>query len=139
AQFEGDYKIHFHLAPPSLSHIDPETGRIAKKQFGPWMMRVFRLLARLKGLRGGALDPFSRLPERRLERRLIADYEALIEEIITRLDAGNHATAVALASIPEQIRGYGHVKEAHLATAKKREAELLTVLRSPPDARKAAE
>ncbi|HWA49585.1 MAG TPA: indolepyruvate ferredoxin oxidoreductase family protein, partial [Dongiaceae bacterium] len=133
AQFEGDYKIHFHLAPPSLSHIDPETGRIAKKQLGPWMMRVFRLLARLKGLRGGALDPFSRLPERRLERRLIADYEALIEEIITLLDAGNHATAVALASIPEQIRGYGHVKEAHLATAKKREAELLTILRSPPD------
>ncbi len=139
AQFEGDYKIHFHLAPPSLSHADPETKRIAKKQFGPWMMRVFRLLARLKALRGGALDPFSRLPERLLERRLIADYEALIEEIVGRLDAGNHATAVALASIPERIRGYGHVKEAQLATAKKREAELLTIFRSPPDARQAAE
>ncbi len=139
AQFEGDYKIHFHLAPPTLSRVDPATGRIAKKQFGPWMMRVFRLLARLKALRGGALDPFSRLPERQLERRLIADYEALIEEIVGRLDAGNHATAVALASIPERIRGYGHVKEAQLATAKKREAELLTIFRSPPDARQAAE
>jgi indolepyruvate ferredoxin oxidoreductase len=139
AQFEGEYKIHFHLAPPTLSHVDPETGRIAKKQFGPWMMRVFRLLSRLKGLRGTKLDPFSRLPERRLERRLIAEYEALIEEIIARLDAGNHATAVALASIPAQIRGYGHVKEAHLAAAKQREAELLAGFRAPPDARQAAE
>jgi indolepyruvate ferredoxin oxidoreductase len=139
AQFEGDYKIHFHLAPPSLSRIDPETGRVAKKQFGPWMMRVFRLLARLKGLRGTAFDPFGRLPERQLERRLIAEYETLIEEIIARLDAGNHATAVALASIPEQIRGYGHVKEAHLATAKQRETQLLATFRAPPDARRAAE
>ena len=139
AQFEGDYKIHFHLAPPTLSRVDAATGRIAKQQFGPWMMRVFRLLARLKGLRGTALDPFARLPERQLERRLITDYERLVEEILGRLDAGNHATAVALASIPEQIRGYGHVKEAHLADAKKREAELLAAFRAPPDARQAAE
>ena len=139
AQFEGDYKIQFHLAPPAMSRVDPATGRIAKKQFGPWMMRAFRLLARLKGLRGTALDLFGRLPERRLERRLIAEYQTLIEKIIARLDAGNHATAVALASIPEQIRGYGHVKDAHLAEAKKREAELLAAFRAAPDTRRAAE
>ena len=102
-------------------------------------MRVFHLLARLKGLRGTALDPFGRLPERQLERKLIAEYEELVEEIIDRLDAGNHATAVALASIPEQIRGYGHVKDAHLAEARRREAELLAIFRTEPDARRAAE
>ena len=139
AQFEGDYKIHFHLAPPVMSRADPVTGRIKKRQFGPWMMNVFRLLAPLKGLRGTAVDPFGRSPDRKLERRLIAEYERLVEELIERLDSGNHATAVALASIPEQIRGYGHVKEAHLAAARQREAELLAAFRAPRDARQAAE
>src|SRR4029077_7199373 len=112
--FEGDYKLEFHLAPPLLNPRDPDNGKPIKKTYGPWMMKAFGLLARLKFLRGTALDPFGRTAERRLERRLITDYEALIEEILGKLDHDRHRTAVALASLPEQIRGYGHVKQAHL-------------------------
>jgi indolepyruvate ferredoxin oxidoreductase len=139
AQFEGDYKLHFHLAPPAVSHPDPVTGRIKKKQFGPWMMAMFGLLARLKGLRGTAFDPFAKSEDRKLERRLVAEYEALIEELLAGLSPENHAAAVALAALPEQIRGYGHVKEASVAAAHKRREELLAAFRSPSSARRAAE
>jgi indolepyruvate ferredoxin oxidoreductase len=139
AQFEGDYELHFHLAPPAVSRADPVTGRIKKKEFGPWMMAVFRVLARLKGLRGTAFDPFARSEDRKLERRLIAEYEALIAEIVTGLSPETHATAVALAALPEQIRGYGHVKEASLESARKRWDELLAAFRSPSSTRRAAE
>jgi indolepyruvate ferredoxin oxidoreductase len=139
AQFEGDYKLHFHMAPPALSHPDAATGRIKKKQFGPWMMTAFGVLARLKWLRGTALDPFARSADRKLERRLIAEYEALIEEIIAGLSPENHRSAVALAALPEQVRGYGHVKEANVESARKRREELLVAFRSPSGARRAAE
>jgi indolepyruvate ferredoxin oxidoreductase len=139
ALFEGDYKLHFHLAPPALSHPDPATGRIKKKQFGPWMMTAFGLLARLKWLRGTALDPFGRSADRKLERQLIADYEALMETVIGGLSPENHAAAVTLASLPEQMRGYGHVKEANVESARKRQDELLATFRSPPTTRRAAE
>jgi indolepyruvate ferredoxin oxidoreductase len=139
AQFEGDYKLHFHLAPPALSHPDPGTGRIRKKQFGPWMMSAFHVLSRLKWLRGTALDPFGRSADRKLERQLIAEYESLIGEVVTGLSPENHGTAVALASLPEQIRGYGHVKEANVEEAKKRRDELLAAFHSPPSTRRAAE
>jgi indolepyruvate ferredoxin oxidoreductase len=139
AQFEGDYELHFHLAPPAVSHADPVTGRIRKKEFGPWMMAVFGVLARLKGLRGTAFDPFARSEDRKLERRLITEYEALIAEIVTGLSPETHATAVALAALPEQIRGYGHVKEASLESARKRWDELLAAFRSPSSTRRAAE
>ncbi len=139
AQFEGDYTLRFHLAPPALSQPDPATGRIKKKQFGPWMMRAFGILARLKWLRGTALDPFGRSADRKLERRLIAEYETLIEEVLASLSPENHATAVALASLPEQIRGYGHVKEANVEAGKKRRDELLARFNSPPSTRRAAE
>jgi indolepyruvate ferredoxin oxidoreductase len=122
-----------------MSHPDPVTGRIKKKTFGPWMKTMFHLLAAAKGLRGTAFDPFGRSADRQVERRLIAEYERLVEEIIERLDAGNHASAVALAALPEQIRGYGHVKEASLAAVKRREAELLAAFRAPQGARRAAE
>ncbi len=138
AQFEGDYRLHYHLAPPAVSHPDPVTGKIKKKTFGPWMKVVFHLLAAAKGLRGTAFDPFGRSADRALERRLIAEYERLVEEIIERLDAGNHATAVALAAIPEQIRGYGHVKEASLAATRQRETELLAAFRAPRGPRQQA-
>jgi indolepyruvate ferredoxin oxidoreductase len=95
-------------------------------------MQLFRVLARLKGLRGTALDPFARLPDRKLERQLIADYEMLIDEILGRLDAGNHATAVELASLPEMIRGYGHVKLQHLAQVRVRQEQLLGEFRAAP-------
>jgi indolepyruvate ferredoxin oxidoreductase len=103
------------------------------------MMSAFKLLARMKGLRGTAFDIFGRSAERRMERQLITDYEALIEEILPRLAAHNHAIAVELASIPEHIRGYGHVKDRHLKVAKTKEAELVAAYRSakPAEAQQA--
>jgi indolepyruvate ferredoxin oxidoreductase len=129
AQFEGDYKLVFHLAPPVFNKPDPETGEAKKSQYGPWMMSAFRVLAKMRRLRGTALDVFGRTAERRMERRLIIDYEALVNEILTTLAAHNHAIAVEIASIPEHIRGYGHVKERHLAAAKAKEAALVAKYR----------
>ena len=139
AQFEGDYKLQFHLAPPSFSEKDPETGHLKKRTFGPWMLKAFRLLARMKRLRGTALDPFGRTAERKGERQLIADYEAVVEELLARLGPDTHAVCVALARVPEQIRGYGHIKDEALAKAKAREAELLASLRTPAAPKLAAE
>ena len=130
AQFEGDYKLKFHLAPPLTNKPDPTTGEPRKSSYGPWMMGAFRVLARMKGLRGTAFDVFGRTAERKLERALIADYESLIDELLPRLGAHNHTLAVELASIPEHIRGYGHVKERHLEAAKAKEAELIAAFRA---------
>ncbi len=137
-QFEGDYKLEFHLAPPLLAKPDPKTGRPKKIRYGGWMMHGFRLLAGLKGLRGTSFDPFGRTAERRMERQLITDYEALLDEIAGQLDADNHALAVALASIPEKIRGYGPVKEEHLVRAKEEEAALLDQFRAGPEPQREA-
>ncbi|MDE3177637.1 MAG: 2-oxoacid:acceptor oxidoreductase family protein, partial [Pseudomonadota bacterium] len=112
--FEGDLKLTFHLAPPILGRKDARTGLPRKTAFGPWMMRAFTLLAACKGLRGGALDVFGYSRERREERRLIEDYFGLVRELCGKLDAGNHGLAVTLASLPEKIRGYGHVKAKSL-------------------------
>jgi indolepyruvate ferredoxin oxidoreductase len=139
AQFEGDYRLEFHLAPPLGSPRDPETGHLKKRRFGPWVLRAFRLLARLKRLRGTRLDIFGYSAERKRERQLIADYESVVEELIQGLSHDSHALAVEIARMPEQIRGYGHVKEAHLERAKKREAELLAAFRAPTSTRTAAE
>ena len=109
---------------------DPATGRPAKTVYGPWMMRVFPLLAGLKGLRGTAFDIFGRSAERRMERRLITDYESLLDELAAGLTPATHPVAVALAAIPEKIRGYGPVKERNLETAKAEEAALLEAFRS---------
>jgi indolepyruvate ferredoxin oxidoreductase len=130
AQFEGDYKLTFHLAPPLSNKPDPVTGEAKKSTYGPWMMTAFRVLAKMKWLRGTALDVFGKTHERRTERRLITDYEALIDELLPRLAAHNHAIAVELASIPEHIRGYGHVKDRHLKVAKAKEAELVASFRA---------
>ena len=119
--FDGDYQLRFHLAPPLLAKSDPDTGLPVKRSFGPWMMRVFGLLARCKGLRGTALDIFGHTAERRLERQLIVDYEADIALILEYLDRASLATAVQLAGLPERIRGFGHVKaRAVAATAGER-------------------
>jgi indolepyruvate ferredoxin oxidoreductase len=99
---------------------------------------AFKLLARLRGLRGTAFDIFGRTAERRAERQLIKDYEATVDEILRSLTAENHALAVKIASVPEDIRGYGHVKEANLKAAKAKEADLLAALRSPEKVRSAA-
>jgi indolepyruvate ferredoxin oxidoreductase len=133
-QFAGGFKLQFHLAPPLTAARDPVTGHLQKRAFGPWMFHVFKLLARLRSLRGTRFDLFGHTAERRTERQLIADYEALIRELIDGLSAANHDTAVALARIPEQIRGFGHVKERNLKSAKAREAALLATFRHPQPA-----
>jgi len=119
-QFEGDWSLRFHLAPPLLSKVDPKTGRPAKREFGPWMLPALRLLARMKFLRGTPLDPFGYTAERRTERALIAEYESLVDELLARLEPGNHQQALELARLPERIRGFGHVKERHLAEVRRR-------------------
>ncbi len=124
ASFDGDLRLEFHLAPPLLARKDKQTGEPKKMSFGPWMLSAFRLLAKFKVLRGTPLDIFGYSSERRTERGLIGDYERLLGEIIGRLTPQNHATAVALASLPEKIRGYGHVKQRHLAATKAEEAAL---------------
>ncbi len=138
SQFEGDYKLHFHLAPPLFSKRDPVTGELRKSEYGTWVFSAFKVLAKLRGLRGTALDIFGYTPERRMERRLIGEYEAVIEEIIGKLGPDNHALAVKIASIPEEIRGYGHIKDRNLKTAKAKEVELLAAFRSPEKVRSAA-
>ena len=134
ATFEGDLRFEFHLAPPLLGRRDPHTGLPVKSTFGPRMMVLFRGLAALKGLRGTPFDIFGYTQERREERKLIGDYEALLEELMRALSPGKHATAVALAAIPEKIRGFGHVKLRHLQAAKAEEAALLAQLRAPTPA-----
>jgi len=129
AQFEGDYKLEFHLAPPTLNKPDAQTGQAKKSTYGPWMLPAFRVLAKMRGLRGTPLDVFGKSGERKRERALIGEYERLVDELLGSLSPRNYETAVALASIPEHIRGYGHVKERHLADAKKRETELLARFR----------
>ena len=130
-QFDGPYELRFHLAPPILGDRDPQTGHLRKREFGPWMLRVFGLLAKLRQLRGTRFDIFARSEERHTERRLIGEYEAMIDEIVSRLSPANHAVAVELASLPLEIRGFGHIKEANLALAKAKEASLLSRLRAP--------
>ncbi len=118
--FEGDYKIVHHLAPPAIAKTNAR-GELVKQPFGPWMRSAFAVLAQLKGLRqwgGGALDFFGRNPERRVERALITEYRACIDDLLSTLNPGNRALAVEIARIPEDIRGYGHVKARHLAAAR---------------------
>jgi indolepyruvate ferredoxin oxidoreductase len=138
-QFEGGFRLKFHLAPPLFASRDPKTGHLIKQEFGPWVMPLFRLLAKLKVLRGTALDPFGYTVERRQERALIGRYEALVGELLAGLGAANHALAVELASVPDGIRGYGHVKDASLARAARKEADLLAQWRNPAGQRQAAE
>jgi indolepyruvate ferredoxin oxidoreductase len=128
--FEGDYELKFHLAPPIFNKPDPITGEARKSEFGSWMGIAFRILAKLKFLRGTALDVFGYTEERRTERKLIAEYEVTVAELLERLDRENHAVAVEIASVPEHIRGYGHVKRRHLDGAKQKEAGLLAQFRA---------
>jgi indolepyruvate ferredoxin oxidoreductase len=141
SELGGDtLRFEFHLAPPLLAKVDPASGVPRKISFGPWMMGAFKLLARLKVLRGTPFDLFGYSAERRTERRLVADYEALLDEIQSKLTTDNHPLAVGLAAIPEKIRGFGHVKARHLAAAKADEAALLEQFRSgKPPLLKAAE
>ncbi|WP_142849811.1 indolepyruvate ferredoxin oxidoreductase family protein [Telmatospirillum sp. J64-1] len=131
-QFEDGWsKLEFHLAPPAFSRRDPHTGLPVKSSFGPWMMKAFGLLAKMKSLRGTAFDPFGRSEERRMERRLIGEYEEVVAELLAGLSPENHALAVEIAALPQTMRGFGHVKQANVEKAKAREAELLARFRTP--------
>jgi indolepyruvate ferredoxin oxidoreductase len=133
-QFEAHGKLVFHLAPPLLSRRDKATGELRKMRFGPWLLPLLRLLAKGKRLRGTAWDVFGYLAERKLERTMIADYERVLDDIAERLTPATHATAVALAALPLEIKGFGHVKQRNYTAAKVREAQLLAGLRNPPAA-----
>jgi indolepyruvate ferredoxin oxidoreductase len=122
--------LKFHLAPPLFAKKDPVIGVAKKMTFGPWMLPAFRVLAKFRFVRGTPFDMFGYSEERRTERKLIADYEALIGEVMSKLTPENHALAVGLANIPEKIRGFGHVKARHLVAAKADEAALLEQFRS---------
>jgi indolepyruvate ferredoxin oxidoreductase len=130
--FDGDnLRLNIHLSPPLLAPTD-KAGRPRKIVFGPWFIGVLRVLARLKRLRGTALDIFGHTAERKAERKLIADYEAMLDEVLAKLTSDNHHVAVGLAAIPEKIRGFGHIKMRHLAAAKADEAALLEQFRAGP-------
>jgi indolepyruvate ferredoxin oxidoreductase len=118
------------MAPPLLARRDSK-GHLVKREFGPWMMSAFRLLARLRGLRGGALDVFGYTAERRTERALIAHYRDTLASLLPRLSAANLPQMIALAAIPEDIRGYGHVKVRHLAAARGKWDALMVRWRAP--------
>ncbi len=141
AQFEGepgrDYQLNFWLAPPTTAKHD-DKGRPVKRRYGPNTMHLFKLLAKLKGLRGTAFDLFGKTEERRTERALIGEYRALVDELVSGLSAQKLAQAVELARLPEDIRGFGHVKEANLAAARVRWGKLLAQWREPAGAQRAA-
>jgi len=137
AQFEGDYRIHHHLAPPGLSPRH-DRGELQKRRFGSAMGLGLRLLAHLRVLRGTAVDVFGYTDERRGERALVVEYQRCIHELLAGLDGNNHTLAVDIARLPEAIRGFGHVKARHLAAARIRWAELMARWRGQVSAERRA-
>lgn len=129
ATFSGNYQLTFHLAPPFLGGRKDTQGRPVKRRFGPWMLKAMGVLAKMSGLRNTVLDPFRFSADRKLDRALLAEYEQLIDELVARLDGTNHATALALAKLPEEIRGFGPVREAAANKAAERREKLLMELR----------
>ncbi|MBX3585636.1 MAG: indolepyruvate ferredoxin oxidoreductase family protein [Ramlibacter sp.] len=135
--FEGDFKLNYHLAPPIIAKKNAK-GELQKQKFGPAMLTAFRVLAALKGLRGTAFDIFGRTEERRTERALISDYRDSVEQVLAGLDAGNHGLALEIARLPEQIKGFGHVKERNLVAVRQKWAGLMQQWADPELARQAA-
>ena len=130
--FEGDYRVVYHLAPPLL------TRKEEKMRFGPWMLPVFKVLRNFKFLRGSALDPFGYTQERRTERALISEYEDTVARLLARLNSQNEALALEIAAIPDEIRGFGHIKARNLAPARKKWQELLARYEAGQPAQRAA-
>ena len=124
-QFEGDWSLRYHLSPPGLARVDPRTGRPRKIEFGPWLAPLLSMLARLRFLRGTPFDPFGHTAERRIERALIPRYRALIETVLSGLKAESLELALEIARLPEDIRGYGPVKQRYLADFERHEAALV--------------
>jgi indolepyruvate ferredoxin oxidoreductase len=138
AQFGGNFKLQFHMAPPILETKDPATGRPKKRTFGPWMLRALSVLAKFKSLRGTPFDIFGYNPERKAERALIKEYEQTVDLVLQKLSAHNHAVCVDLLSVPEKIKGYGPVKMGNIEKAKALREDLLHRLENPAPAKKAA-
>jgi indolepyruvate ferredoxin oxidoreductase len=122
--FEGDFKVNYHLAPPLIAKTNAK-GELQKQKFGPFMLTGFKLLKHLKGLRGTAFDVFGNTEERRTERALIGEYQVSIDQVLAKLSADNHALALDIARVPEQIKGFGHVKARHLAAVRGKWASLM--------------
>jgi indolepyruvate ferredoxin oxidoreductase len=122
AQFDGKLRLAYHLAPPALG--------ASKRRFGDWTGLAFKVLARLKFLRGTVLDPFGRTQERRMERDLIAEYRMRIEAVLGRLTPGTLDSAVSIARVPEKIRGFGHVKQSSVQEARSEWERLASTLAS---------
>jgi len=132
AQFVGDFRVSVQLAPPLLARRDPVSGKVRKREFGKWIFRLFPQLAKLKILRGTVVDPFGWTHERKAERRLIVDYEALIGKIAGSIDEVNYGVAVELAELPQSIRGFGHVKMHNIEQFAVRQDQLLRSLYTSP-------
>ena len=128
--FAGDFKLNFNLAPPLLAKKD-ENGHLKKAEYGPWVFTAFRVMAKLKGLRGGAFDIFGKTAERRMERQLIVDYFNTADELLAKLSPTNIGYAIEIAQLPDQIRGYGHIKEANFEKTKAEWDRLLAEWRNP--------
>ena len=137
AMFEGDYKVNFHLAPPLIAKRN-DKGELQKKKYGPAMLSAFRVLSKLKSLRGTPFDIFGATAERRAERALPGEYRLGIEQVIASLNPSNHSQAVEIARIPEQIKGFGHVKERNLAAARVQWQQLMAQWQHPQVGRRAA-
>ena len=137
--FEGDYSLHYSLAPPLFAARDSETGHLKKRLYGPYMMFVYRLLAKFKFLRGTPFDIFGHSSERRGERARIATYEQTVRELLGNLTRDNHALAVEIALLPLQERGFGHVKQVNMDGTSAQETELMNDWRNPPSQASAAE
>jgi indolepyruvate ferredoxin oxidoreductase len=130
-QFEGDYKLEFHLAPPILSRPTKPGGEPRKIALGGWMMTGYRILAKMKGLRGGFFDIFGKTAERRMERRLIGEYRMMIEGLLPRLNPGMQVQIEAIAALPDMVKGYGHVKDANVRLYEAETAKLVAALDVP--------
>lgn len=128
-EFEGEYKLHFHIGAWPFSRRD-HAGNLVKAEVGPWFMKALRAMARLRLLRGTILDPFRNNAERQLDRRLVAQYEADLEELLKALNGKTHAVAVSIARVPETVRGYGHVRESAAAKADQARTGLLNDLKA---------
>lgn len=132
AQFDGGYSLKFHLAPPLLAKRDAVTGHLKKREFGGWVLPLFRQLAKLKFLRGSMFDVFGYLSERKMEQKLLVEYEQTITDVLEGLTEHNYQKAVEIASLPEKIRGFGHVKENNRKMAKEREVQLMAAFKDSP-------
>ena len=122
--FEGDYTVNYHLAPPIISKTN-EKGELQKQKFGPLMLTGFKLLKHLKVLRGTPLDIFGNTEEREMERALIGDYVASIDEVLAKLNANNHALALEIANLPDAIKGFGHVKARNVVAVRSKWSGLM--------------